>query len=65
MFAQILPEGLGLFHYLVVDRRGVEEMEQAVLAPHGKAEVGIVEPVFARDDGHEVAVARASPDFSR
>ena len=60
LFLLVLLEREGLFHYFVAEAGGVHEVELAVLAPHGKSEVGNVEAGLVGDEGHYVAVMHAA-----
>ena len=57
MLGEILPQRLGLFHHLLVNGRGVEQVQLAVLAPHREAEVGAVEALLVRHDAYQISVA--------
>ena len=55
MLLKILVERHRLFHHLLVQLRGIQQMEP-VAAPHGKAEVGNVESGLVAGDGDNVAI---------
>ena len=52
---QILVERHWLFNHLLVQHRGIEQM-QTVGLPYGKAEVGDIESRLLTGDGYDVAI---------
>ena len=52
---QILVERHGLLHHLLVQHRGIEQM-QPVGLPYGKAEMGNVETSLFTGDGNDVTI---------
>lgn len=56
MLLQILRKGHGFEHNLLVEHRGIEQVEPVFL-PHGEAEVSNVEPFLLAGDGDDVTVA--------
>lgn len=56
MLLQILRKGHGFEHNLLVEHRGIEQVE-SVFLPHGEAEVSNVEPLLLAGDGDDVTVA--------
>ena len=55
MLLKILIERHRLFHHLLVQLRGIQQME-SVFTPHGKAEVGDVETRLVADDGNDITI---------
>ena len=55
MLLKILIERHGLLDHLLVQLRGIEQMEP-VLLPDGKAQMGNVESRLVAGDGNDVAV---------
>ena len=60
MLLKILVERHRLFHHLLVQLRGIQQME-SVVAPHGKTEVGNVETGLVAGDGDDISIVHSLP----